>query len=131
MPAAVTTAPPRVFFVEDSAAVRERLEALGRVAGGVTGGHATTAADAIRGILACMPDLVLLDLQLGEGSGFDVLRAVQRVAPQIPIYVVTNHDTPPNRELARRLGARGFFDKTNEFEQVRAAIAARAARPPQ
>ena len=117
----------RVFLVEDSPIVLERLESmLGTIAGAATIGRASRADEAIHGILDAHPDAVVLDLNLAEGSGFDVLRAVHARAPEIDVYMLTNFSADPYRRLAVRLGARGFFDKSKEFENVRAALAARA-----
>src|SRR5688500_7165173 len=103
------TALMQVFLVEDSAPIRERLTALlGSIPGAEVCGQAAGAEAAIRGILALRPDLVLLDIHLAEGSGFDVLRAVRRDAPEIEFYMLTNFAADPYRQLAGRLGARGF-----------------------
>jgi DNA-binding NarL/FixJ family response regulator len=118
----------RVFLVEDSAPVRERLVAmLQELPGTELVGHASDADGAIRDILTAMPDVVLLDLSLAQGSGFDVLRAVRPNAPQIDFYLLSNFAAYPYRQLAETLGARGFFDKSKEFERVREVIAERAA----
>ena len=110
----------QVFVVEDSIPVRERLLALlGEVPGTEVVGHAAEADGAIRDILAARPDLVLLDLSLAQGSGFDVLRAVRPAAPQIEFYMLSNFAAFPYRQLAQTLGARGFFDKTKELERLR------------
>jgi len=130
MQAAVETAALRVYLVEDSPVILERLEAmLATVAGTRTVGRASRAAEAIEGILAAHPDVVVLDLKLADGSGFDVLRAVHRTAPSIDVYMLTNFASEPYRRLAERLGARDFFDKTTEFERVRETILGRAAQP--
>ena len=116
----------QVFLVEDSPLIRARLiEMLEGVPGATVCGHAAGAESAIRGILAARPDVVVLDLALASGSGFDVLRAVHPQAPQIDFYLLSNFAADPYRELAGRLGARGFFDKTSEFGRVRDAIAGR------
>ena len=117
----------QVFLVEDSPMVRERLIALiDRVPGAVVQGYAADAPAAIRDILAGRPDVVVLDLSLGSGSGFDVLRAVHPQAPQIDFYMLSNFAADPYRQLAAKLGARAFFDKSTEFERVRDVIASRA-----
>ena len=117
----------QVFLVEDSAAIRERVAAmLEATPNAELAGHAADADGAIRGILAGCPDLVLLDISLACGSGFDVLRAVRPHAPQIDFYVLSNVSAYPYRQLADTLGARGFFDKSTEFDRVRDLIAARA-----
>ena len=132
MQAAVETADTaslRVFLVEDSPAILERLEALlASVEGSRTVGHASRAGEAIEGILAERPDMVVLDLKLADGSGFDVLRAVRSAAPGIDVYMLSNFASEPYRRLAERLGARNLFDKTTEFERVREVILDRAGR---
>ncbi|HLB17365.1 MAG TPA: response regulator [Burkholderiales bacterium] len=121
----------RVFLVEDSPLVCERLEAMfASIAGTTTIGHAAGADEAVRKILSARPDAVVLDLNLAQGSGFDVLRAVHEQAPEIDVYVLSNFSGEPYRRRAERLGARGFFDKTIEFERVRDTLAARAAQTP-
>ena len=118
----------RIYLVEDSPVVLERLQAMvGTIEGARSVGHASRATEAIEGILAEHPDLVVLDLKLAEGSGFDVLRALHRAAPDVDVYMLTNFASEPYRRLAERLGARDFFDKTTEFERVRDTIVDRAA----
>ena len=72
----------------------------------------------------------LLDLHLAQGSGFDVLRAVCLQAPEIDFYMLSNFAAGPYRQLAGRLGARGFFDKSTEFGRVRDAIMNPAEKTP-
>lgn len=121
----------QVFLVEDSPLVRERLiTLLGSVPGARVQGCASEAQAAIRDILACRPDVVVLDLKLAKGSGFDVLRAVHAEAPAIDFYMLSNFASEPYRRLAGKLGARDFFDKSSEFERVREVIARRAAVNP-
>jgi DNA-binding NarL/FixJ family response regulator len=118
----------KVFVVEDSQPVRERLLALLAAAGLSVIGQAESAREAIDGILATRPDAVVLDLNLARGTGFDVLREVRKTDPAIDFYMLSNFASEPYRRYAEQLGARGFFDKTNEFEQVSGAIAARATK---
>jgi DNA-binding NarL/FixJ family response regulator len=117
-----------IFLVEDSSAIRERLHAmLSQVPGAHVGGHATQAHAAIRDILAQKPDVVVLDLKLDQGSGFDVLKEVHEREPGIDFYMLSNFASEPYRRYALRLGAIEFFDKSSEFERIREAIAKRAA----
>jgi DNA-binding NarL/FixJ family response regulator len=129
MAAQTARVPLEVFVVDDSAPVRERLLVmLGELDGIRVVGETGDAAQAIRAILDRRPQVVLLDLQLGDGSsGFDVLRAVCLQAPEVDFYMLSNFAADPYRELAERLGARGFFDKSKEFERMREIIAQRAA----
>jgi DNA-binding NarL/FixJ family response regulator len=116
---------PRVFLVEDSPLLRERLAAmLAALPGTEVVGHAAGAAAAVQAILAAPPDAVVLDIQLEKGNGFDVLRELSARAPQVRVYVLTNFANDAYRAAAARLGAKGFFDKSTEFERLRAALAA-------
>jgi DNA-binding NarL/FixJ family response regulator len=117
-----------VFLVEDSASIRERLvRLLESVPGAQVVGQASDADEAIAAILAARPDVVLLDLQLEHSSGFDVLRAVHSLEPRIAFYMLSNFATEPYRRHAERLGARGFFDKSTDFNCLRDVVAQHAA----
>jgi DNA-binding NarL/FixJ family response regulator len=119
----------QVFLVEDSAPVRARLaQMVSAIPGAVVVGEAERAESAIQQILEMRPNVVLLDLGLAAGgSGFDVLRGVHRAAPDIDFYMLSNFAADPYRQLAERLGAREFFDKSRDLERVRELIARRAA----
>jgi DNA-binding NarL/FixJ family response regulator len=118
-----------IFLVEDSPLLRARLaELFGAIPGASMVGEGGRADVAIRDILALRPDVVVLDLSLAGGtSGFEVLRAVCREAPEIDFYMLSNFVAQPYRELAERLGARDFFDKSSELDRVRNVITARVA----
>ena len=118
----------KIFLVEDSHLVLARLESLlGSLPGVRIAGTAAHAERAVRNILDEKPDLVLCDLKLATGSGFDVLRAVREAAPEIEVYMLSNFASEPYRRLAAELGARDFFDKSSEIERVRDMVAQRAA----
>lgn len=116
----------KVFLVEDAPLLRDRLAALiASIPGSRTVGHAAGAEEAVRGILAGRPDVVVLDIHLADGNGFDVMRALRAAALEVDVYVLTNYPLEGYRQAAERLGARGFFDKSTEFDRLRAALAAR------
>lgn len=118
----------KIFLVDDSAPVRARIEAmLASIPCLEVIGQAADADAAVRGILDGQPDVVVLDLKLGEASGFDVLRALREAGSRAEVYMLSNFATPAYRRRAEQLGARGFFDKSTEFEHLRAVIAARSA----
>jgi DNA-binding NarL/FixJ family response regulator len=127
-------APRKVFIVEDSALVRERLTALlGEIGGFEVVGHAAGADDALAGIRGRCPDVIILDLQLAQGSGLDVLTAVKEENPACRVMVLTNHSLPQYRKKCNDAGADFFFDKVTEFDQVLATckgLFCQPARPP-
>jgi DNA-binding NarL/FixJ family response regulator len=124
MDASVTPA-KKVFIVEDSPSVRVRLiEMIESVEGTQIVGQAETPQDAVDGILASGPDCIVLDLHLRGGSGLDVLRGVRAQGCECSVVVLTNHPDRAYRAACFTLGADWFFDKTNEFDEVVAVVAA-------
>ena len=116
-----------VFLADESPQSGRRLGGLiERIDGARVVGHAAGAAGAIAAIVERRPDVVLLDLKLAGGSGFDVLREVRAREPGIDVYMLSNYASEPYRRYARRLGAVDFFDKTTELGRLSEVLAARA-----
>src|SRR5712691_5256211 len=121
VPAATRT---RVFIVEDSAPIRQRLAGLLNAIEGVSVvGEADSIQAAVEGILRTRPESVLLDIRLIDGSGIDVLREVHPLAPEVAFVVLTNNATPQYRRICMEAGASHFLDKTTEFARVRQIVA--------
>ena len=86
--------------------------------------------DAIEAVARLNVDVVILDLQLRNGTGFGVLRAV-RALPKKPIVVVlTNFALRSYRETALALGARDFLDKSRDYDRLPAILAEIASSQP-
>ena len=64
------------------------------------------------------PDLVLLDLDLGETSGFDVLEAVGERGdlPAAPVVMFSSSDDAEDVSAAYDLGANAFVQKPEDFD---------------
>ena len=115
----------RVFLVEDSAAIRERLtETLSSLKHVQVAGHAETEAAAIAALRADPCDAVVLDLQLRQGHGFNVLKALRSDpnTARMIVLVLTNHATPQFFARSIELGADHFFDKSREYDQLCEAL---------
>jgi DNA-binding NarL/FixJ family response regulator len=109
----------RVFVVEDSELIRERLlSMLGGMSGVEVVGSSETASDAIDGILAVRPDVVVLDIKLKASSGVEVLRTIKRRMAAVAVIMLTNYATEEFRKKCLEVGAEHFLDKTNEFERL-------------
>jgi DNA-binding NarL/FixJ family response regulator len=110
-----------VYVVEDSKMVVGLLErAFQADAGARVLGHQGDADAAIQEILLKRPDVVVIDLSLRRGTGYDVLRVISKLAPPLECLVLTNHSTTPYKEAAARLGVEAdhFFDKTNDIVAI-------------
>lgn len=112
----------RVLIVDDHPLFRKGMRALldaqpeievvGTAGNGL---EATTLADELR------PDVILMDLQMPEGSGLSAIREILAEHPAIRILVVTLFDDDDSVFMALRAGARGYVLKdTDEEEMIRA-----------
>ena len=90
-------------------------------------GQAGDTHRAIEGILRCKPDIVVLDISLPGGNGFEVLGRIKKEVPSTVVMMLTNHDLPQYRERALENGADHFFDKVTEFEKFLEAVRSCAA----
>ena len=112
--------PLQVYVVEDSDIIRRLLTSAIESAGGELVGAADNAQQAIRQLQQLEPHLILIDLVLTSGSGFEVLDALQTggVARDAVGVVFTNHTTSEDRERSLLLGASYFFDKSTQGRQA-------------
>jgi DNA-binding NarL/FixJ family response regulator len=121
--------PLRVYIADDSRPVAEMLTELLAAPGRTeVVGVGETEDAVIAAIARLVPDVVILDLQLGAGSGTNVIRAVRadpRLA-QVRLLVTSNHTAPQLRSGCIELGADAFFDKVKELGQLGAKVAALA-----
>ena len=63
-------------------------------------------------------DLILLDLDLRQGSGVGLLRAIGRLAAHPFAIVLANYDVARYRRNATASGAKYFLDKTKDMDQL-------------
>lgn len=80
----------RVFVVDDHPVFAHgMLNFLASIDDFEVAGTAGTEDEAVAGVLAARPDVVLMDLDLGEGTGIEATRRIAREAPDIGVLVVT------------------------------------------
>lgn len=125
-------APPlRIFLVEDSALLREVLgDLIGELAGVRLHGEAAGEEAALAQLAAQPADLVIVDLELRQGSGFGVLRELQADParygrPRALVFSTYAH--PAVRQRCLALGAAAFFDKAEGVDALVDYLQAEAA----
>ncbi len=96
---------------------------------------AATVAEGIQLFRARLPDVVVLDLQLPDGSGMDVFEVVRSVSPTRPVLFITAHGTTDTAIEAMKRGAFDYLVKPVDFERLseilnRAQAAARLMQVP-
>lgn len=111
--------PISVLLVEDFAPVRQRLRSLLSARAGIEiAGEAPTASEALRLFTVRRPDVVVLDIQLPDGNGIEVLRTIKSSSPSCVVIMLTSHGAEAYREACHEAGADHFFEKATEFERI-------------
>ncbi|MDQ3818481.1 MAG: response regulator transcription factor [Acidobacteriota bacterium] len=109
----------RAFIVEDSPVVRDRLIALlSDIQGVEIVGQSGDATEAIKSIRITRPDVVILDIRLSGGYGYDVLRDIRRCESSAVVIIFTNDSFPQSRQWCIDAGADYFLDKATEIEKL-------------
>lgn len=107
----------RVLLVEDSRVLAERLqESLDGLEDVVVVGVAADESAAVTAVREHQPDVIVLDLQLKEGTGFGVVQRLGQARPKIIVF--TNYVLPEYQRRARALGVEHFLDKSIDYERL-------------
>ena len=113
----------RILIADDHALVRAGIRALVEKIEGVTvvaeAGKGSEAKDLITKL---RPQLVLLDITMPDGNGFDVLSHVQKHSPQTRVIVLTVHEAGEYAIRALKEGAAGFLPKSAASTELEQAI---------
>ena len=109
----------KVFIVDDSALVRERIIAMISEHPGIEiTGQAENALEGINSIRKLKPDVVILDIRMPGGNGIEVLRNIKKNSSGPTIIILTNYPYPQYRKKCIEAGADYFFDKSTEFNKI-------------
>ena len=109
-----------IAVVEDEDMMREELEAILQKVGYQTSGI-TDFENAAAAILAARPDLVILDLNLPEISGFQICQELKNKTA-IPVLVLTSRDQVKDELQAFHLGADEYLTKPCRKERLLARV---------
>jgi DNA-binding NarL/FixJ family response regulator len=113
----------RVLIVEDHKIVADGLTALLNDQKDMTVvGNAGSVAESAAAAAEVMPDIVLLDFRLNDGTGADAAEAIRRVAPNAKHIFLTREDSDVARFAALESGASGFIHKSKAAGEVVDAI---------
>jgi DNA-binding NarL/FixJ family response regulator len=117
----VLIADDHVLFAEALAAILSidgRIEVVGRAADGET---------AVQLAHELQPDVVVMDLSMPRGDGFDATRQIREAASGIRVLVLTGSAAGEDIARAREAGANGYLTKDQIAEELVRAILAAAA----
>lgn len=125
-----TEEPIRVFLLDDHEVVRRGIAATLEAEPDLTVvGEASRAAEALEEVRRCNPDVAVLDVRLGDGSGIDVCRQITSEIENVRPLILTSFDSDRALVDAGLAGASGFVLKeirgTQLIEAIRQVAAGR------
>lgn len=113
----------KVIIVDDHSVVREGVKRIISDAENITvAGEAATGAEALQALAVKACDLVLLDLNLPDINGFEVLRAIKEKEPHLPVLVLSMFPEEDYAMRSLREGASGYLNKGSLPDELIRAI---------
>jgi DNA-binding NarL/FixJ family response regulator len=112
----------RVLIVDDHAVVRSGLASAFSIANFEVVGSAATVAEALAQIAHTNPDVVVLDLNLPDGSGLEIVQWVRSISKKMGIVVLTLNSGAEFVTAALKAGANSFIVKNAPVSEIVAAI---------
>jgi DNA-binding NtrC family response regulator len=110
-----------VLVVDDETLIRQSLQAV-LIDEGFQVTAAASLADAWAAFEKDRPDILLLDLVLGDGNGMDLLRRIKDQGAPVKVVVISAHGSFEHAVSAMKLGAYDFIKKPFELEEVVATV---------
>jgi len=112
-----------VIVVDDHQLVREMWrELFAKNTGIEVIGESGVFDEAIEMVKSKRPDIVLLDINLSQASGFDAVPLIRKFAPGTRVIAVSMHSQPAYAKKMLKLGAKGYVTKNSSREEMLKAI---------
>lgn len=110
----------RIFLVDDHPAVRHGLTRLLGDEVYEVCGEKGSLFETLEAVLESQADLAIVDLSLGEESGFDLI--AELCVHQVPVLVYSMHEDASSIDQSLRAGARGYVSKREESDELCLAV---------
>ncbi len=117
--------PARILIADDHAIVREGVRVLlARAFAGAVFGEAQDCDDTLRRVRSAPWDVLVLDVSMPGENGFEVLRRVKAISPEMPVLFLSMHVEPCFAVRALGAGAQGYVGKDAGREELIRAVSA-------
>lgn len=118
----------RVMIIDDHEVVRRGIaEIVDRSEGLTVVAEGGSVAETLRRAPLVRPEILLVDLQLPDGTGIDIIRALRETVPEARAVVLTSFDDDDALAEALEAGARAYLLKTVRGAEIADVIKAVAA----
>jgi DNA-binding NarL/FixJ family response regulator len=108
-----------VFIIDNCIISANRIfNALGNVANIFKVGYAANGKEALQKLINNRPNAILLDIQLPDMKGTDILQQIKQVYPDMTIIILTDYSTNYSYTVCKKLGANGYYNKTNGLDMA-------------
>jgi DNA-binding NarL/FixJ family response regulator len=120
---ATTSNRARVLLVDDHPVIRQGLANLidDEPDLSVVGG-AESADEAMRLVRQLRPDVIIVDIVLGDESGLGLIKQLHENYPELPVLALSMYDESLYAERALRAGAKGYVMKKEAMDKVMTAV---------
>jgi DNA-binding NarL/FixJ family response regulator len=113
----------RVLVVDDHAVVRRGLKHLFAESGDISvAGEATSAEEALEKIRRSRWDVAVIDINLPDRDGLELIEQARIANPKLPLLVLTMYAEEQFAVRAVRLGAAGYVTKESAPEELMQAV---------
>jgi len=115
--------PIRIMIVDDHCILRAGLRVLLQAKADIAVvGEASGMGEAVRMTVELKPDVVLMDINLPDGSGIEATRAIKESCPDVQVLMLTIYGDPETVFEAVQAGAIGYVLKDIHPEHLASAI---------
>jgi DNA-binding NarL/FixJ family response regulator len=105
-----------ILIVDDHAVFREGIRRLLRSEKDIAVvGEASSGMDALRMVKKCSPKVVIMDLAMPMLNGFEAIRRINEIKPDIKFVVLSAYCDDDYVERCIAIGATGFISKENAY----------------
>jgi len=108
-----------ILIVDSSIISANRIfNALSEVTNILKVDYAANGNEALQKINDSQPNAIMLDIQLPDISGSDILRKIKLFYPGVAVIVLTDYPTSFSLKLCKELGAIGYYNKSMELNMA-------------
>jgi len=112
---------PRILVVDDEPGITAMLSIVFEQEG-YRVRTAKSCAEGLRLVEETAPDLVLTDLRMPDGTGFDVLRKVRETSAETPVVMITAYTSTKTAIEALKAGAYDYVSKPFDVEELKHVV---------